>query len=97
MKSTSVVLALATLILSACSSAPQKPVEVQPAKAAEPAKPTINPAKQAVWTSADSAIKAAREAAKAGDSAGVVKNAAFASAQAKAGLAQLSYPTTEQK
>jgi murein lipoprotein len=54
-------------------------------------------AKFALWTTADGALKAAEEAAKAGDSATVIAKAKFASAQAKAGIAQLSYPLTEVK
>lgn len=52
-------------------------------------------AKFALWTTADKAFKEAQEAAKAGDSAKVVKLAAFVSSQVKGGLEQLNYPSTE--
>ncbi len=52
-------------------------------------------ARFALWTTAESALQLAREAAKAGNSEQVSKQAAFASEQAKAGIAQLSYPSTE--
>ncbi|MBI5330282.1 MAG: hypothetical protein HZB71_06680 [Betaproteobacteria bacterium] len=52
-------------------------------------------AKFALWTTAQNALKAAQEAAKAGDSAKVLKEAAFASDQVKGGLEQLNYPSTE--
>ncbi len=53
--------------------------------------------KFALWTTAESALRAAREAAAAGDSAGVLQHAAFASSQAKLGLQQLDLPTTERR
>ncbi|MDP2785810.1 MAG: hypothetical protein Q8O38_14655 [Sulfurimicrobium sp.] len=53
--------------------------------------------KFALWTTAETALKAAQEAAKAGDSAGVISQAKYVSGQVKQGLAQISYPTTEQK
>ncbi len=54
-------------------------------------------AKFALWTTAESALQAAREAAAAGDSAGVIKHAGFASSQVKLGLEQLKLPSTERK
>jgi hypothetical protein len=48
--------------------------------------------KNALWTTAENALKAAETAAAAGDSATVLKQAKFASEQAKLGLAQLNYP-----
>jgi murein lipoprotein len=53
--------------------------------------------KFALWTTADNALKAAQEAAKAGDSATVLKQAKFASSQAGLGIEQLSYASTEPK
>ena len=102
---------LATLLLAACSSTPQKATEAKPT---EPTKPTISAEAQkaleqaeadakeakskfALWVTSESALKAAEEAAKTGDSAAVLTNATYASSQAKAGLAQLNYPSTEQK
>lgn len=52
-------------------------------------------AKHALWTTADKAFKAAKEAATTGDSATVLKEAAFASNQVKLGLEQLNYPSTQ--
>lgn len=49
---------------------------------------------KALWTTAESALKAAQDAAKAGDSAGVLKNAKTASDHAKMGIEQLKYPST---
>lgn len=49
-------------------------------------------AKNALWTTADNALKAAEAAAAKGDSPTVLKQAKLASDQAKKGLAQLSYP-----
>ncbi|OYY93973.1 MAG: hypothetical protein B7Y41_08530 [Hydrogenophilales bacterium 28-61-23] len=54
-------------------------------------------AKFALWTTAETALKAAQEAAKAGDSAGVINQAGYVSSQVKQGMAQINYPTTEQK
>lgn len=53
--------------------------------------------KFALWTTAESALRSARAAAAAGDSAGVLQHAAFASSQAKLGLQQLDLPTTERR
>ncbi len=52
-------------------------------------------AKNALWTTADKAFKEAKEAATMGDSAKVLKAAAFASSQVKLGLEQLNYPSTQ--
>lgn len=54
-------------------------------------------AKFALWTTAESALQAAQEAAAVGDSAGVIRHARFASSQIKLGLEQLKLPTTERK
>lgn len=49
--------------------------------------------KNALWTTADAALKAAEEAAKKGDSATVIKQSKLASDHVQKGLAQLNYPT----
>ncbi|OZA23048.1 MAG: hypothetical protein B7X93_12460 [Hydrogenophilales bacterium 17-61-9] len=49
-------------------------------------------AKNALWTTADSALKAAEAAAAKGDSATVLKEAKLASNHVQKGLAQLNYP-----
>jgi flagellar basal body L-ring protein FlgH len=48
--------------------------------------------KNALWTTSDGALKAAEEAAAKGDSATVLKEAKWASDQAKLSLNQLNYP-----
>ncbi len=53
--------------------------------------------KFALWTTAESALQAARESAALGDSASVIRMATFASSQAKLGLEQLKLPSTERK
>ncbi len=53
--------------------------------------------KFALWTTAESALQAAQEAAAVGDSAGVIRHAGFASSQVKLGLEQLKLPSTERK
>ena len=49
----------------------------------------------ALWTTAEEALLRAREAAQAGDSAATIRHAARASDQARKGLDQLAYPSTE--
>ncbi|TSA19909.1 MAG: hypothetical protein D4R70_06525 [Betaproteobacteria bacterium] len=51
---------------------------------------------RALWTSAEAAMKAAQQAADAGDSAVVIKNAKVIANQTALGLAQKAYPSTEQ-
>jgi len=46
----------------------------------------------ALWTTADTALKAAKEAATKGDSAAVIKNAKTASTHAKLGIEQKKLP-----
>ena len=46
----------------------------------------------ALWTTADSALKAAKEAATKGDNAAVIKNSKTASAHAKLGIEQKKLP-----
>ena len=104
--------ALNTFALTACSSAPTTPAEApkavapaapvlsdaaQQALAKAEADVKAAKAKFALWTTAESAFKAAQEAAKAGDSDIVIKQAKFVSDQVERGLAQLSYPSTEPK
>ncbi len=101
---------LTAFILSACGGAPVKTAEVakEPAKPAlndaaqqalAQATADVKTAKArfALWTTADKAYKDAQEAAKAGDSDAVIKQATFASDQVARGIAQLSYPSTELK
>lgn len=110
-KFTSVAIAgLFAVVLSGCGSAPAKTADAAPApamptlsaeaqQALTQAEADVKMAKSkfALWTTSESALKAAQEAAKAGDSAAVMKQAGMASALAKAGIGQLSYPSTEQK
>lgn len=49
-------------------------------------------AKEALWTTAEDALKAAEKAAEAGDSATVLKQAAIAREHVKMGMAQMNYP-----
>lgn len=94
---------LATLGLSACSTAPSMG-EAPKAALSEDAQQALTKAeadvkaakaKFALWTSTANALENAQEAAKAGDSATVIKESKFASSQAALGIAQLSYPSTE--
>ncbi len=54
-------------------------------------------AKFALWTSAETALAAARDAALRGDSVETIRQARFASGQARLGIGQLDYPSTERK
>ncbi len=108
-KVTSVAIAgIFAIALSACGTAPTKTseapkaaamatisAEAQQALTQAEADIKLAKSKYALWTTADAALKSAQEAAKSGDSAGVIKQAKFASDLANAGLAQLSYPSTE--
>lgn len=103
------LLALLVLSMSGCATAPQAAKTVAPATPAVPALSEaaakalaqaeadvkMAKAKYALWTTADKALKDAQAAAKAGDSAKVLKEAAFASGQVKLGLEQLNYPSTQ--
>ena len=51
-------------------------------------------AKDALWTTAQAALKEAEQAAKKGNGADVVKFSKIASDQAELGLAQTGYPLT---
>jgi hypothetical protein len=54
-------------------------------------------AKNALWTTAEDALKAAEEAEKKGDSAAVVSNAQKAQDHAQMGLQQANYPVPKLK
>lgn len=54
-------------------------------------------AKFALWTTAENALAAARDAALRGDSMEVMRQAGFASSQVRLGIEQLDYPGTERK
>lgn len=54
-------------------------------------------AKSALWTTAEDALKAAKEAAGKGDSAGTIKSAKTASEHAKMGMDQKAYPLLSTK
>lgn len=103
-------LGLTTFALSACSStstmtseAPKTATKSALSDAAQQAldKATADvktaKTKFALWTTADKAYKDAMEAAKAGNSDAVIKQATFVSSQVAHGIAQLSYPSTEPK
>jgi murein lipoprotein len=66
--------------------------EAQAALSAAQADVKMAKAKNALWTTADDALKDAEEAATKGDSATVLKKAKLASDHVKKGLAQLNYP-----
>lgn len=51
-------------------------------------------AKDALWTTAQDALKKAKESAVKGDSAMVIKESHLASEHAQLGIKQLSYPPT---
>jgi len=104
------ILALLVLSMSGCATAPQAQTKTAaPAKPAVPALSEAAAkalaqaeadvktakAKHALWTTADRALKAAKEAATTGDSAKVLKEAAYASSQVKLGLEQLNYPSMQ--
>lgn len=54
-------------------------------------------AKDALWTTAEAALKAAEDAAKKGDSVAVINNAQKAQELAKLGLQQKNYPVLQLK
>lgn len=54
-------------------------------------------AKNALWTTAEDALKAAEEAEKKGDSAAVLSNAQKAQDHAKMGIQQTTYPVAQVK
>jgi murein lipoprotein len=67
--------------------------EAQAALSAAQADVKAVKSKNALWTTSDGALKAAEEAAAKGDSATVLKQASWASSQAKLSTNQLTYPT----
>lgn len=76
-------------------SVPDKPTlsaEAKTALAAAQADAKAAKAKNALWTTADEALKAAQKAAEEGDSTTVLKQSAIAQAHVKLGLEQLNYP-----
>ena len=80
---------------SAAVSAPGKPAlsdEAKAALAAAQADVKLAKAKNALWTTADEALKAAQKAAEEGDSTTVLKKSAIAREHVKLGLDQLNYP-----
>lgn len=100
--------AASLLALSGCATQEAPKAEAKPAAPAlsQSAKSALADAqakvkeaksKMALWTTADSALKAAEEAAKKGDSDGVIKNAKTAKEQAELGLAQNNYPVLQLK
>ncbi|MCP5277217.1 MAG: hypothetical protein H6935_02515 [Thiobacillus sp.] len=102
---------LLAFILSGCGSAPAKSADAAPAKAAEPAlTPEAQQAMAAaeadwkkakaefaLWTTTDKAFKDAQSAAKAGDSAAVLKLSQKVSGMVKIAMEQKNYPSTEMK
>lgn len=83
---------------AAPATAPAQPALNDEAKTAlAQAEADIKKAKkaQALWTSADKAMKDAKKAAEAGDSAGVLKNAKVVAEQVALGIGQKAYPLTE--
>lgn len=107
MTKTPLAIAAFALTLAGCAAAPESPsAEAAPAAASQPgisaeasaalakAKVDVDTAraKNALWTTAEAALKAAETAAEKGDSATVLKQAKLASDHVAKGLAQLDYP-----
>lgn len=94
------------LALAGCAATPEKPISARadtPAISAE-ARDTLARAETdvatarsmfALWTSARDALEAARDASSRGDSQAVIRHAIQASSQARLGIEQLGYPSTE--
>lgn len=98
-----IALACATLLgISGCAEMDKKAAatpaklvlsaEAKSALAAAQADVKAAQAKNALWTTAQDALKAAETAAAAGDSATVLKQTAIVQAHVKLGMAQLNYP-----
>ncbi len=96
--------AASLLALSGCAT--QEAAKSEAPAISEKAKETLTAAqaavkdakaKNALWTTAESALKAAEEAAKKGDSAAVISNAQKAQDLAKMGLQQANYPALQVK
>lgn len=96
---------LMALFLSACASGPATQADAGPTISAEAkaalaqAEKDVKEAKAkfALWTTAESALKAAQAAAKSGDSDAVMKQSKTASDHVKMGLAQTGYPLVSTK
>lgn len=95
--------AASAFTLAGCQTAPSAPaVAAKPALSSEAqmaltgAEADVKEAKKVgmEWTTADAALKAAKEAAEKGDSATTLKQAKIASDQAKLGVAQKKYAHT---
>ena len=95
--------AASLLAMSGCAVQEEKPAApkisegAKSALAAAEAAVKKAKAEDALWTTADAALKKAQEAEKKGDSAGVVKAAEEAKKQAELGLAQKNYPVLDIK
>jgi len=96
--------AASLLAMSGCATQeaakPAAPVISESAQAAlTAAQAAVKEAKtkDALWTTAEDALKKAEEAAKAGKSDDVVKNADIAKQQAELGLKQKDYPVLQLK
>lgn len=98
-----IALACATLLgISGCaemdkkadamSAKPGLSAEAKSALATAQADVKAAQAKNALWTTAQAALKAAETAAAAGDSATVMKQTAIAREHVRLGMAQLNYP-----
>jgi murein lipoprotein len=74
------------------AAAPALSAEAQAALSAAQADVKDAKAKNALWTTADAALKAAEEAAKKGDSATVIKQSKLASDHVQKARVQMNYP-----
>ncbi|MGB9128967.1 MAG: hypothetical protein WCB97_04905 [Thiobacillus sp.] len=74
------------------AAAPALSAEAQSALTAAQADVKDAKAKNALWTTAEAALKAAEEAAKKGDSATVIKQSKLASDHVQKARVQMSYP-----
>jgi murein lipoprotein len=77
---------------AAASAKPTISAEAQAALSAAQADAKAAKAKNALWTTAEKALKDAEAAAEKGDSATVLKQAKLVSDQVKRGMAQLNLP-----
>ena len=94
------------LALAGCAAAPEKPtpppaetpaISAEACDALARAEADVATARTlfALWTSARDALRAARDASLRGDSQAVIRHAIQASSQARLGIEQLDYPSTE--
>ena len=74
------------------AAAPALSAEAQSALTAAQAAVKDAKAKNALWTTAEAALKAAEEAAKKGDSATVIKQSKLASDHVQKARVQMNYP-----